>query len=351
MTSRVLLTGVLTLTAFVQLPGAQQGRGGPGGPGGMGPGVERKIVAQFDKDGDNRLNTAERKAAREFLASQPAMGPGMRGGRGGAAAGPVEPGPRLTPKDVKTYGNEPLYDMATLRTLFIQFEADDWEQEMTAFNNTDVDVPATLVVDGKTYKDVGVHFRGASSFFMVPAGRKHSLNLSVDFAHDTQRLGGYSTLNLLNSNGDPTYLRAVLYLEAARSYLPAPKANYARVVINGESWGVYINAQQFNKEFINDWYKTTDGARWKVPGSPGGRGGLRVPRPRSGAVQDPLPDQIERRREVVERAGQSHASLERDAAGGTSEGARADPRRGRRPEVPRARRRARERRRLLDSLE
>jgi hypothetical protein len=46
------------------------------------------------------------------------------------------------------------------------------------------------------------------------------------------------------------------------------------VVINGESWGIYVNAQQFNKDFIRDWFETTKGARWKVPGSPRGRGGL-----------------------------------------------------------------------------
>jgi len=46
------------------------------------------------------------------------------------------------------------------------------------------------------------------------------------------------------------------------------------VVINGESWGVYVSAQQFNKDFVKDWFGTTKGARWKVPGSPRGRGGL-----------------------------------------------------------------------------
>jgi molybdopterin-biosynthesis enzyme MoeA-like protein len=45
-------------------------------------------------------------------------------------------------------------------------------------------------------------------------------------------------------------------------------------VINGESWGVYVSVQQFNKDFVKEWFETTKGARWKVPGSPGGRGSL-----------------------------------------------------------------------------
>src|SRR5439155_5024754 len=60
-----------------------------------------------------------------------------------------------------------------------------------------------------------------------------------------------------------------------RQYIPTPKANFVKAVINGESWGVYVNAQQFNKQFLNDFYKTTQGTRWKVRGSPGGDGGLR----------------------------------------------------------------------------
>ena len=113
-----------------------------------------------------------------------------------------------------------------------------------------------------------------SSYMMVPEGLKRSLNVSLDFVHENQEAGGYRTLNLLNANGDPTFVRGVLYSEIARQFIPAPKTNYMRVVINGESWGVYVNTQQFNKDFTRDFFNSTKGARWKVPGSPGGRGGM-----------------------------------------------------------------------------
>src|SRR5690606_25290364 len=113
----------------------------------------------------------------------------------------------------------------------------DWEDELEFFYNTDVEVPATVMVDGKTYKDAGVHFRGQTSYKMVGDGQKRSLTLSFDDRHGKQRLLGYQTLNLLNSAADPTFLRIMLYMQIARDYLPALKANYVRVVINGESWG------------------------------------------------------------------------------------------------------------------
>ena len=62
-----------------------------------------------------------------------------------------------------------------------------------ASNRAEVPRPATMTVDGRTYKEVGVHFRGASSFMMVPAGLKRSLNISTDFAVKEQSLGGYRT--------------------------------------------------------------------------------------------------------------------------------------------------------------
>ena len=268
----------LALAARAQRPDGPR----PDGDGGFGPppGMreDTKLVKQFDKDGDKRLNATERRAAREFLAKEKAEGRGpRRPGPRGPAREPREPaqaGPKLSPADVKNYPDAALYDPLVVRTLFLEFESADWEAELADFYHTDVEVPAKLTVDGKTYRDVGVHFRGASSFFTVSATRKRSLNLAIDFVHDDQRLDDYRTLNLLNSHTDPTFLRTILFYHVARAYIPAPKANYVRVVINGESWGIYVNAQQFNKDFTRDWFKSVNGLRWKVPGSPRGEGGL-----------------------------------------------------------------------------
>ena len=63
-------------------------------------------------------------------------------------------------------------------------------------------------------------------------------------------------------------MREVLYNRIARDYIPAMKSNFVKLVINGESWGVYINLQQYNKDFLAEWFGTKDGVRWKV--GPGG---------------------------------------------------------------------------------
>lgn len=293
----VLLTAVMVMIAMPRIQGQQPS---PGAFPGLPPDLatmfqEREVLKQFDTSKDGRLDRAEREAARKWLATQPPSGlagvigrfgapggipggpPGLLPGMpafGGRGFAPSSPGVKVTPSAVRTYSDESLYDPKVLRTLFLQFENDDWEKELADFYNTDVDVPATLSVDGRTYREVGVRFRGMSSFAMVPEGSKRSLNVSVDFVNEDQRLLGYRTLNLLNANSDPTFVRALLYSEIARNYIAAAKVNYARVVINGESWGIYLNAEQFNSDFVRDRFKAKGGARWKVPGSPMGRGGM-----------------------------------------------------------------------------
>jgi spore coat protein CotH len=264
------------------------GPGGPGGPGGPpGFGASREIAADYDADGDGKLSTEERKIAREELKKQQAAGPGRGrmgfGRRGGGmrppgfggAEEPASAGKKISPSDVKVYPDKGLYDDDIIRTLFLNFENADWEAELEEFHGTDVEVPADLLVDGKKLPGVGVHFRGMSSYMGVNAGHKRSLNVSIDFSDENQRLYGYKTLNLLNSHEDPSFLHTVLYSKIARAYIPAPKANFVRVVINGENWGIYTNAQQYDKIFVTENYGSPKGARWKVRGNPGADGGLR----------------------------------------------------------------------------
>lgn len=281
----LLVSSVLTSVVTAQPPG-------PGGPGQQ----ERELVEQFDENQNGMLDNQERIKARQFLKENPVrrggpdrFGPPGRdsrrpepndrrprrgpGGPMGRNRGTPQSGRKISPDDVPVVRAD-LYDPSVLRTIFINFENKDWESELEDFHGTDVEVPATLIVDGTEYPACGIHFRGMSSYMMVPAGYKRSLNISLDFVYDKQRLMGYKTLNLLNCSGDDSLLSTVLYSHIANKHMPAPKANLVRVVINGENWGIYTNVQQFNKDFLKEHYPSAKGTRWKVSGSPRGGGGL-----------------------------------------------------------------------------
>ena len=145
---------------------------------------------------------------------------------------------------MKNYPDKALYDASILRTIFIEFPGEDWETELADFYRTDVEMPVDMTVDGETYKGVGVQFRGNSSFFGVSAGQKRSFNIRMEYG-DHKGLYGYKTLNLLNSHADPSFLRHVLFDHVTGKYLPTSKSNYVKLVINGTSWGIYLNIQHY----------------------------------------------------------------------------------------------------------
>jgi hypothetical protein len=235
---------------------------------------ELEVVAMFDRNGDGWLNDRERRAARKYVREQ-------RAGRDlPAGSQQVNPIKSLVSADLRQSAaaavpsHIDLYDQTVMRTLYLRFPDPDWQGELADFFRTDVEVPADLIVDGKLYTGVGVRFRGNSSYFMLGNSPKKSFSISIDHSVDGERLYGYRTLDLLNGHADPSFLRTVLFSRIARQYNAAPKSNFVRLVINGENWGVYINVQQFNKDFVRQWFGTTEGVRWKVPAGHNSGGGL-----------------------------------------------------------------------------
>ena len=246
-------------------------RGGRGGyRGRRGPRRAEKIVHRFDKDGDGKLDVSERTEARKHVQENRGASGASRPS-GDTLAKTTLDGDLKSSKAAAISENVGLYDDNTLRTLYLRFHDEDWYEQLGDFYRTDVDVPADLLVDGKVYQSVGVRFRGSSSYFTVE-NEKKSFNVAVDANHENQRLLGYKTLNLLNGHSDPSFLREVLYSRIARDYIPALRANFVKLIINGEDWGIYINSQQYNKDFLSDWFDTRSGVRWKVP--PGRESGL-----------------------------------------------------------------------------
>ena len=273
-----LLLGVALITVLTLAPFSNaQGRGGFRDEQETAP----DLIAEFDKNENGRLEADERAAALADLKNNPRSqgrgkggkgGKGRKGGRrGGGESVRNKPGRKIESADVEHYPDHSLYDDSIMRTFFIEFDTDKWETEMAQLKDYGVDIGASVTVDGKQYDDVGVRFRGNSSFFSVQDGQKRSLNLTFDWADQDQDIYGYRTLNLLNSHSDGSFLRSVLYSRIAGEYTAVSKSNFVHVVINGESWGVYINEQQMNTDFMKENFGTRKGGRFKAPPGPAGR--------------------------------------------------------------------------------
>lgn len=171
-----------------------------------------------------------------------------------------------------------LYDEGSLRDIHLWFSQPNYWQTLKNNYLSKIDLPATMIVEGDTFLQVGVRFKGQTSYMQTQTSDKKSFNLTMDYAVPGQNLGGYSTLNLNNAFEDPSFMREVSFLHQIRRHVPAAKANFVRLFINGVNWGIYPNIQQLNGEYLKEWFFSNNGTRWRadrptsVPGGPGGGG-------------------------------------------------------------------------------
>lgn len=187
------------------------------------------------------------------------------------------------------YAAEPdFYNETVLRTLKLEFSQSNWWSLLESKYESKENILASLIVDDVAYEGVGVRFRGNTSYMMNQNSQKKSFNIEIDYTTEEQHMMGYKTLNLINCFGDATFMREVLYSNICHRQIPSARANFIKLEINGENWGIYANVQQLNAEFIEDWFPSNDGTRWRAEGNMGGPGdGGPVPPARTTADVNP----------------------------------------------------------------
>ena len=169
------------------------------------------------------------------------------------------------------------YDQSTIKNLYLNFSQSNYWTLLTNNYASKKDLVASMTFEGVTYDSIGVRFKGQTSFGGGPGGggtsTKKSFNISMDAFGKTAKLQGYKTLNLNNAFQDPSFMREVFYYQIIRGYTPAAKANWVRLFLNGQDWGLYPNVQQLNGDFLQEWYPSNNGSNWRADASTGGAGG------------------------------------------------------------------------------
>ncbi|MDP6423478.1 MAG: CotH kinase family protein, partial [Planctomycetota bacterium] len=156
------------------------------------------------------------------------------------------------------------YDPDTVRDIYLTFKQSNWWQLLLNNKAQKIDISADMVVDNQTYTNVGVRFRGQTSYkWLPPAHEKKSFNIRTDAFVSGQDLYGYSNLNLNNGFHDPSFMREFLAYMIARRYGIAPKCNFVRLHLNNVYWGIYVNVQQPNSDMMKEWFGKNDSNRYR----------------------------------------------------------------------------------------
>ncbi len=151
-----------------------------------------------------------------------------------------------------------------IQEIKIYFERDNWAEILTNMKRAGKKqrMSAKLVVGGQTYEQVGVRFKGNSSFKNVTktGSNKLPFNIEIDYKDKEQALpGGYQKIKLSNVFRDPSFVREILAYEIVRKYTYAPKCNFAKLYVNDKYLGLYSNTQTIDKDFLKDNFGDNDG--------------------------------------------------------------------------------------------
>ena len=168
---------------------------------------------------------------------------------------------------------EGMYDHTLVRDVYLDFPQSDYWAQLTSNYASETEIPATMTIDGIVYDSVGVRFRGNTSYFTIGNSQKKSFAISTDFVHQDQLCMGFKNLKFNNAHEDASFMREVLYDQMASRHTPNAKANYIHLHLNGQDWGIYPNIQSLDKIFLEGYFMSNDGARFRATTGETGMGG------------------------------------------------------------------------------
>lgn len=140
------------------------------------------------------------------------------------------------------------YDIKTVQNVSITFKEKNWRDILDSLRyNGDDMLTGTVEINKEKFENAGIRYRSARAFQI--GGKHNSLYIKLPDGKDYQ---GYGVVELSNAIRDPSVVREVLASEIARKYMPVPKANYAKVMVNGNYYGFFVNIESVSGKFLEN---------------------------------------------------------------------------------------------------
>jgi hypothetical protein len=152
-----------------------------------------------------------------------------------------------------------LYDPTSIQEIKITFDFNDWDNRLdTAKAGSETYIIAkTVEINGNIMDSVGVKYKGNSSY--KPANKKNPMHLELNNVNKNQDYDGFSDIKLSNGFSDPSFVREVVSYWILNHYMHAPRANFAKVYINGNYYGLMSNIESIDKNFVSDHFFSSNG--------------------------------------------------------------------------------------------
>ena len=111
-----------------------------------------------------------------------------------------------------------------------------------------------------TIEDIGFRLRGNTSRY----SQKKSFKVSFNTFEKGRKYYGVEKLNLNGEHNDPSIVRTKLCVDLAKQMgIVASRANHVKLYINGAYFGLYINVEHVDEEFVENRFGNNTGNLYK----------------------------------------------------------------------------------------
>ena len=167
-----------------------------------------------------------------------------------------------------------LFDPSRVHT--IEIVMDDWDGFIETCQSEEYS-SCNVVIDGESYKNVGIRGKGNTSLSSVAAmgSSRYSFKLEFDKYDSTKSYHGLDKISLNNLIQDNTMMKDYLTYQMMNAFgVPSSLSSFVSITVNGEDWGLYLAVEGVEEAFLQRNYGNDYGELYKPDSMSfgGGRG-------------------------------------------------------------------------------
>ncbi|HDP74560.1 MAG TPA: hypothetical protein ENN49_01570 [Bacteroidales bacterium] len=161
--------------------------------------------------------------------------------------------------------NNPLFDDSEVARIDITINPAYLQSILQAGNEeSNTEYPATFRFTSSKFtaviENVGFRLKGNTSRY----AKKKWFKVSFNTFEPGKKLKGNEKLNLNGEHNDPSIIRSKLVWDLMNGIgLPAPRANHVRFYTNNQYYGLYINVEHIDENFVKARFGNNDGNLFK----------------------------------------------------------------------------------------
>lgn len=156
-----------------------------------------------------------------------------------------------------------LFDNTRVHTVDIVMN--DWDEFIANAASEEYDT-ANVVIDGESYKNVGIRAKGNTSLSTVASlgSERYSFKIEFDHYDSAKSYYGLDKLSLNNLIQDSTMMKDYLTYTMMNEFgVKSSLCSYVYITVNGEDWGLYLAVEGVEEAFLERSYGSDYGELYK----------------------------------------------------------------------------------------